>query len=88
MEQVDYVLKLINFTSLELTGVREVTAFDDAEITLSLKDSSLLISGQNLKIELFSRESGNICINGSITTIFRDKREPKQEKSLLTRLFS
>lgn len=89
METAKHLVKLIDFTHLDVTGVREVLAFDERRIELSLGDTVLLIGGTNLKIESFSRESGAIVITGAIDSLFSEADAAKPAKNgLISRIFS
>ena len=87
MEQKRYTLTLNDFSKLHLVGVREVSGFDEALIELSMGEFNLLIGGQNLKIECFSQESGELSITGTVDSILRETETPKKSFSLFSGLF-
>ncbi len=89
MEHTSKSLKLDNFSHLLLSGAEEVTGFDEQLIELSLGDETLLIGGQNLKIESFSREKREITITGMIDSVMKDTPRPqKRAKGFFSRFFS
>lgn len=87
MVNTEYTLSLLNFSRLELTGVDEVTAFQDTQIELSLTDGILIIGGQDLKIKLFSQEEKRVVIHGQIDSLFREPPRPLKKARLFSRLF-
>ena len=66
---------------MEMTGISDVSSYDESEIIVQAQNSDVSIEGQNLKIERFSSESGELILNGSITGLFyHSKREVKKKK--------
>ena len=87
MEQTRYSLTLNDFSRLHLSGVCEVSGFDESLIELSMGEFNLLIGGQGLKIECFSQESGELSIIGTIDSVLREIDVPKKSSSLFSHLF-
>lgn len=88
MEANNCNLKVSGFASLELTGVYEVTGFDEKQIELSMGNYNLCVGGENLKIESFSRESKTIHINGEIDSVIRESEAHAKPNSFFSRFFS
>ena len=51
---------------LNMTGVKEVKAFDEETVVLDTSKGVLTIKGDNLAIESFSTESGDLKLTGDI----------------------
>ena len=51
---------------LNLTGIKEVKAFDEETVVLDTSKGTLTIKGENLAIESFSAESGDLKLQGNI----------------------
>ena len=70
---------LENRKSLSATGVFDVTGFDNQQITLKTELGEMIIGGNDLKINRFSQENGELDINGEINSVFysedRDNRD-------------
>lgn len=66
---------------LEMTGVSDVTSFDDGAIVVQVDDLGVSIEGENLKIEKFNAESGEFILNGTINGLFYFNHSPKKKKS-------
>ena len=49
-----------------LSGVSDVTAFDEEKVTLTTSMGILTVSGQGLHIGNFSRETGELNMDGEI----------------------
>lgn len=83
------VISLKDRKDLSVTGVSEIISFDDSMISLDISDSQLNIEGQALKIELFSKENGEVRVTGHIEAmIYVGKTEASYRKGILKRIFS
>lgn len=78
-------IKLENRESLSLTGVEDVTGFDEGLIVLSTAQGDLNIRGQQLHIERIDLESGQLEVRGHIQDLSYDESKPAG--SLWSRLF-
>lgn len=78
-----------NRKSISLTGVTEIVSFDENEIRFSLADTDLVVEGDFLKIEGFSKDTGQVSVCGSISSvIYCEKQKEIIRRGLLGRLFS
>ncbi len=68
------------------SGVLYVESFDDVSVSLSTVMGDLMIDGQNLKIEGFSKEEGTVQIIGKVQALYYSD-EPRAKKKFLGRLF-
>ena len=69
---------------MEMTGISDVSSFDEAEIIVQTGNTGVSIEGENLKIERFNSENGELILNGSISGLFYyTKKVAKQKKSFM-----
>ncbi len=69
MENIQ-LLTIENKRKISITEAKEVIAFSEREIKLSLKDGSTLIAlGDGLKIVAFDEKNGNFTAHGNISSI-------------------
>lgn len=52
--------------NIKISGVTAVNGFSSAQITLTLGKTKMVITGSDLKISDFSKESGNFSASGEI----------------------
>ena len=71
--------------TLSLTGVEEVESFDEKEIVMTTSCGALVISGEDLSISRLSVDAGDVCVQGTITSLRYEEAVPSG--SLWTRLF-
>lgn len=64
-----HLLTLDNRSLLTLTGVEDVPGFDEQTISVKLSDCSLVVKGSNLHISKLSLDSGDVVIDGRITSL-------------------
>ena len=70
---------------MEMTGVSDVTSFDDGTIVAQSERFGISIEGENLKIEKFNAETGEFILNGKINGIFyfTNNSTQKKKKSII-----
>lgn len=54
---------------LDMSGVKEVKAFDEETVVLDTCKGTLTIKGENLVINSFSAESGDLNLQGEIWAV-------------------
>lgn len=64
-----HLLTLDNRKVLTLTGVEDVSGFDEQTINVKLGDASLVVKGTGLHISKLSLESGDVVIDGTISSL-------------------
>ena len=64
-----HILTLDNRKLLTLSGVEDVSGFDEQTINVKLSDSTLVVKGTGLHISKLSLESGDVVIDGLITSL-------------------
>ena len=78
-------LRLEGRTKLSITGVVDVSGFDESMVVLSTGQGDLCIRGQELHIEKIDLDAGQLELRGHIQELSYD--EPAVSGSLWTRLF-
>lgn len=69
---------------MSVTGVKDVNAFTEENIVLTLETSSLIIKGENLHISKLDLESGNVNLDGKVNSLQYIKEV--SDKSFIKRL--
>lgn len=64
-----HILTLDNRNLLSLTGVEDVVGFDEQTINIRLSDCTLVIKGTSLHISKLSLDSGDVVIDGRISSL-------------------
>ncbi|MBO5375043.1 MAG: hypothetical protein J6A54_06330 [Clostridia bacterium] len=81
----DVLIKARNRT--EMTGINDVTSFDDGTIVAQSEEFGVSVEGENLKIEKFNSESGELVLNGKINGIFYFTSSPQKKKKSIIDIF-
>lgn len=55
--------------NLSVTGVTEVVSFSDTAVVLNTGLGTLIVQGQNLKLELLSLEGGRTEVTGHVSAL-------------------
>ncbi|HBE15529.1 MAG TPA: sporulation protein YabP [Ruminococcaceae bacterium] len=69
MMKKPHILTLDNRKLLTLSGVEDVSGFDEQTINVKLSDATLVVKGAGLHISKLSLESGDVVIDGQITSL-------------------
>lgn len=69
MTKKPHMLTLDRRSLLTLSGVEDVPGFDDNTVTVRLSDSTLVVKGSALHISKLSLETGDVVIDGSISSL-------------------
>jgi sporulation protein YabP len=64
-----HILTLDNRKLLTLSGVEDVSGFDEQTINVKLSDATLVVKGAGLHISKLSLESGDVVIDGMINSL-------------------
>ena len=78
-------LRLEGRTRLSITGVEDVTGFDESTVVLSTGQGELCVRGRELHIEKIDLEAGELALQGHVQELSYD--EPAVSGSIWTRLF-
>ena len=81
-----HTLSLSDKSLLNLNGIKEVIGFDEQTVTVVTQFGQLIIEGDSLHIDKLNLESGDLVVTGEICSLTYE-REPKPQKSFLSRLF-
>jgi sporulation protein YabP len=85
----DHSISLQNRRQLTLTGVKEVSAFDELEIILETEAGGLLVKGKGLAVKTLTLDIGLLEIEGMVDGIIYSKNAASKSKEpLVKRLFS
>ncbi|MBQ7411651.1 MAG: hypothetical protein IJW10_01945 [Clostridia bacterium] len=71
----------------EMTGISDVTSFDDGTIVAQSEKFGISIEGENLKIEKFNSESGEFVLNGKINGIFYFTHSTQKKRKSIADIF-
>ncbi len=80
-----HTLDLTDRSTLCITGVSELIAFDEDSVILDVGGSELHIGGSSLSVSRLSLESGEIDVTGKVDSIIYAESAPKS-RSLVSRL--
>jgi len=69
-----------------ISGVTDVESFDESEIVMSTTSGTLFLHGSDLRVGKLSLDTGDIIIDGEISSIEYDD-EVRQQGSFFGRLF-
>ena len=64
-----HILTLDNRRLLTLSGVEDVSGFDEQTISVKLSDAALVVKGTSLHICKLNLESGDVVIDGSVGSL-------------------
>ncbi|HIW85753.1 MAG TPA: sporulation protein YabP [Candidatus Eubacterium faecipullorum] len=79
-------LRLENRSSLTLSGVTDMGAFDEENVTAYTDYGCLSVSGSNLHVEELNVAKGILELSGEITAMVYSSKTSK-EKNIFKRLF-
>lgn len=80
-----HTLMLDNRSKLSLTGVEDVSGFNEEAVSVRTTDGILIIRGSGLHIDRLNLETGDVSVDGSIDSM--QYLGSDGSKSKLSRLF-
>lgn len=83
----NHALTLTDRAKLSLTGVEDVTGFDEAAITCRTTLGDLVIEGSSLHIVRFSAETGELSVEGGIAALYYQEKKEKPAGGRFGRIF-
>ena len=83
--QRSHTLSMENRDKLSLTGVEDVSGFDESLVVLTTSMGELTVRGEGLHIERIDLDSGQLEVRGKVQELSYDERGPKG--TLWSRLF-
>lgn len=85
-ERAKHSLKLENRELLELSGIKDVDAFNEEQITALSTYGGIIIKGEGLHVDELNLDLGKLKISGKISAfVYNDKTDVK---SFWGRLFT
>lgn len=73
---------------LAITGVKDVTSFDDNTVVLDTEAGGLTVKGTDLHINRLSLEDGNLFVEGYIIScVYSDRIDVKKTGNFLSNIF-
>jgi len=82
----NHSMSVNNRESLEMTGIRDVSSFNEEEVNALCDCGSILIKGSHLLVETLDTENGILKVNGRITAVVYS--EKNVSKKLFGKVFS
>jgi sporulation protein YabP len=77
-EKKNHTLTLQNREVLELSGISDVTAFNEEEIVATCDWGDIMIKGSSLHVEILDLETGELKIVGKVAAlVYNDRIQPK-----------
>ena len=83
--QRSHTLSMENRDKLSLTGVEDVSGFDESLVVLTTSMGELTVRGEGLHIERIDLDSGQLEVRGKVQELSYDESAPKG--TLRSRLF-
>ncbi|MBQ9530788.1 MAG: sporulation protein YabP [Eubacterium sp.] len=85
-EKKKHTLSAVNREEVDLTGINDVSSFNEEEINAACDLGNVLIKGSHLLVETLDLDNGILKVSGRITAIvYSDKSDAKK---LFGKLFS
>lgn len=78
-------LSLNGRKTLSVSGVQQVSSFDDRAVVLQTELGTLTVHGEQLQLKNLSLEGGQVAVDGQIAALIYE--DPKPERGWLGRLF-
>ena len=84
MEAISHDVTITSRKKLVMSGIKDVSSFDEMQIIARSNDADISIEGENLKIEKFDSEGGDLIVNGKINGInYYNVTNSKKKKSIM-----
>lgn len=83
--QKQHTLSMYNRAKLSLTGVEDVSGFDESLIALATEQGPLMIRGEQLHIDRIDLSAGELEVRGKVRELSYE--EPAAEGGFWSRLF-
>lgn len=81
-------LTLDNRKNLKISGVKKIISLNPHEFLLDTILGILNIKGNNLEMQMFDVDKGNINITGNIDSlVYCNKQQKEKEKGFIQKLF-
>jgi len=84
-QQREHSVTLENRSLLQLTGINDVSGFDEQTVSLDTPLGNLIVKGEALHISKLSLETGEVTIDGKIT--FMQYLGGEKQKGFISKIF-
>ena len=75
MVQEEHSLRLIGRAELTITGVTEVSRFEEDGVLLQTDMGELTVQGEQLQLKELSLEGGRLAVSGSISALVYGRQQ-------------
>lgn len=86
-EELKHDVILKSRKRLEMNGINDVLSFDETVIIAQTGVCGISIEGENLKIERFDAENGELIVNGILNGIFYFAKDNSKKKKSFAGIF-
>lgn len=69
---IAHSLTMFGRERLAVTGVTDVTTFDENAIAMETDEGTLTVRGENLHVERLSLDQGELCLTGEVQSLEYD----------------
>lgn len=84
----NHEVKLVDRSSIFLTGIKKITSFDNEEFLMESNMGIILLKGEGLEILKLDTHDGNVKIKGQINSFtYLESKAKSKEESFLVKLF-
>jgi sporulation protein YabP len=70
---------------IDITGVKEVTSFDDGAVMLVTDCGDMTLEGEGLRVGVLDTDKGIISVDGIISAVYYSESVRKSRKGLFSR---
>ena len=75
MVQEEHSLRLVGRAELTITGVTEVSRFEDAGVLLQTDMGEMTVQGEQLQLKELSLDGGRVAVSGSISALIYGRQQ-------------
>ena len=75
MVQEEHSLRLVGRAELTITGVTEVSRFEDDGVLLQTDMGELTVQGEQLQLKELSLDGGRVAVSGSISALIYGRQQ-------------
>jgi sporulation protein YabP len=83
----NHIMHLDNRKTLDLTGVTKVLTFNEDIVVLSTIMGGLTVKGKGMKVNKLNVDSGDMSIEGEITSLVYTNKDNANKESFLKKMF-
>lgn len=81
----EHEIHIVNRENMRVSGVSDVTSFDENGVTLVSIEGELVIEGEELKIGALDTERGVVTLSGKIDGFYYMNDEKKEKKGFFSK---